>query len=107
MANISRKSLDIEAVLREARSFDVVGDILTKQIENEAIIMHMPTGAYYNLSETSLSFWEALQNKQPLQPVVDQIINEYEVEPSRVVEDLQVFLQDLLEFGIVRESLDI
>ena len=106
MANISRKSLDIEVVLGEARSFDVVGDILTKQIENEAIIMHMPTGAYYNLSETSLSFWEALQNKQPLQPVVDQIINEYEVEPSRVVEDLQVFLQDLLEFGIVRESLD-
>ena len=105
--NFNRKALDIETILREAISFDVIGDILVRQIENEAILMHIPTGAYYNLSETSLSFWEALQNQQPLQPVVNQIVNEYEVEPARVIEDLQIFLEDLLEFGMIREPSNI
>ena len=103
-SNFNKKALDIEKILREGISFNVLGDLLVRQIENEAILLHIPTGAYYNLSETSLSFWEALQNQQPLQPVVNQIIDEYEVESSRVIEDLQTFLEDLLEFGMIRES---
>ena len=106
MPNRSKSPLNIEAVLRESKSFNVADDILISQIENEAILLHVSTGTYYNLNESSIPFWEALQNKQPLEPVVQQIINEYEVEPSQVLEDLQIFLQDLLEFGIIRDSLD-
>lgn len=106
MADNPKQVLELKAILNGEKNFNVVNDVLLRQIENEAILMCIPTGAYYNLSETSISFWEALQNKQPLQPVVNQIINEYEVEPSRVVEDLRIFLQDLLEFGIIHEPLD-
>lgn len=104
MSSYFQKSLDIEEILRKAITFDVVGDILIRQIENEAILLHTPTGAYYNLSETSLSFWEALQAKQPLQPVVDRVIEEYDVEYSQVIQDLQIFLQDLLKSGIMIDS---
>ena len=106
MPNRSKSSLDIESILREAKSFNVADDILMSQIENEAILLHVSTGTYYNLNESSIPFWEALQNKQPLEPVVQQIINEYEVEASQVLEDLQIFLQDLLEFGIISDLLD-
>ena len=104
MQKNSNNSIDIDKVLREGKSFDVTDDILIRQIENEAILLHTSTGTYYNLSETSIQFWEALQNKQPLEPVVKQITDEYEVEYSQVIEDLRVFLQDLQKFGIVRKS---
>lgn len=106
MLNRSKKSLDIDAVLRESKRFNVADEILMSQIENEAILLHVPTGTYYDLNETSIPFWSALQNKQPLEPVVQQIINEYEVEASQVLQDLQIFLQDLLEFGIISDPLD-
>ena len=106
MAKVPKNSLDIEAVLRKSQSFEVVGEVLMRQIENEAILLHIPTGTYYNLSENSIPFWEALQNKQPLQPVIQQITNEYEVDRDRVLEDLQIFLEDLLQFGIIHDSLD-
>ena len=106
MPNRSKSSLDIEAVLRESKSFNVADDILMSQIENEAILLHVATGTYYNLNESSIPFWEALQNKQPLEPVVQQILNEYEVESSQVLQDLQIFLQDLLKFGIISDPLD-
>ena len=50
------------------------------QIENEAILLHIPSGTYDSLSETSIPFWKALQNKQRLESVVCQIIDEYEIE---------------------------
>ncbi len=106
MPNRSKSPLNIEAVLRESKSFNVADDILISQIENEAILLHVSTGTYYNLNESSIPFWEALQNKQPLEPVVQQIINEYEVESSQVLNDLQIFLQDLLKFGIINDPLD-
>ena len=106
MPNRSESSLDIETVLRESKSFNVADDILMSQIENEAILLHVTTGTYYNLNESSIPFWSALQNKQPLEPVVQQIINEYEVESSQVLKDLQIFLQDLLKFGIISHPLD-
>ena len=106
MTNNSKKALDIEAVLRESKSFNVEDDILMSQIENEAILLHISTGIYYNLNESSIPFWSALQNKQPLEPVVQQVINEYEVDYAKVLEDLQIFLQDLLDFGIIRDLSD-
>ncbi|MGH2416648.1 MAG: PqqD family protein [Microcystaceae cyanobacterium] len=85
----------------EAQSFKVVEDILFRQIENEGILLHVPSGTYYSLSETSIMFWNALSNQQPLEPIVDQIIDEYEVEQAQVLSDLQAFLQDLLAFGLI------
>lgn len=106
MSNNSRSNVDLKAVLQGQKSFDTVGDVLVRQIEDEAILLHLPTGTYLSLSETSIPFWEALQNKQPLEPVVEQIINEYDVEYSQVVKDLQTFVEDLLKFKVIRQSSD-
>lgn len=99
--------IEIEEILLNQKKFNFVDDILYREVENEAILLHIPTGTYYGLSETSILFWEALQAKQPLQPVVDRIIEEYDVEYSQVVEDLQIFLQDLLKSGIMIDSSDV
>ena len=63
--------------------------------------MHVSSGTYYSLSETSILFWQALSNSKSLIPVVELITNEYEVKRDRVLEDLQSFLQDLSRSGII------
>ena len=63
--------------------------------------MHVSSGTYYSLSETSILFWQALSDSKSLIPVVELIINEYEEYRDRVLEDLQSFLQDLSRSGII------
>ena len=83
------------------QNFQVAEDILYRRVENEAILLHIPAGIYYSLSETSLPFWEALQNQQPLLPVVEQIIREYEVDKCQVMQDLRIFLENLSHYGLI------
>ena len=104
MKNNQNSSLEIEQVILNKKKFDLAEEVLYREVENEAILLHIPTGTYYGLSETSILFWKALQEKQPLKPVVEQIIQEYDVERAQVMQDLQTFLEDLLEAGIIVNS---
>jgi Coenzyme PQQ synthesis protein D (PqqD) len=82
-------------------SFAAGADILFRCVEDEAVLLHVPSGTYYGLSTTGILLWEAIQNKQSLLSVADAIVAEYEVEKSQVLEDLQVLLQNLLDNGLV------
>ncbi|HEY9673837.1 MAG TPA: PqqD family protein [Waterburya sp.] len=86
--------------------FKVAEDILFRQVQNEAVLLHIPTGMYYALNETSIIAWDALCNQQSLSSTIEKIIAEYDVEYSQVLSDLQAFLQDLLEYGVISQSSD-
>jgi hypothetical protein len=86
--------------------FKVAEDILFRQVQNEAVLLHIPSGMYYSLNETSIIAWEALCNQQPLSSAIEKIIAEYDVEYAQVLSDLQAFLQDLLEYGVISQSSD-
>jgi hypothetical protein len=81
--------------------FKVAEDILFRQVENEGILMHIPSGTYYSLSETSILFWEALSQQETLEIIIDKITDEYNVERSQVISDLEVFIEDLSNFGLI------
>ena len=86
------------------RKYKVADDILFRRIDDEGILLHISSGTYYNLNETSIMFWEALADSNPLTPVVEQVIDEYEVERECVLQDLQNFLQELSQNQIITPS---
>ena len=92
--------------LLNGKNFKIAEDILFRYVENEAVLLHIPSGMYYSLNETSIKFWEALREQQPLVPVIEKITAEYEVEESQVLSDLKTFLQDLLDYGLISRSSD-
>lgn len=85
-------------------SFQVAEDVLYRQVENEAILLHIPDGAYYSLNETSILFWEALEAQKPFAPVIEQILAEYAVDRSTVLQDLEAFLQELTDLGLIAHA---
>ena len=101
-----QNNLTIDENSLNHQRFKVADDILCRQLENEAILLHIPGGMYYSLNETSVLFWEALQNQEPFEPVVDIITNEYEVERSEVLSDLQFFIEDLLNYRLIFKASD-
>lgn len=103
---MQQNQLRLEEDFLTSQRFNVVDNILFRKVENEAVLLHIPTGMYYSLNETSISFWEALCDRQPLAPVIEKIRAEYEVDYSQVLDDLKTFLQDLSEYGLISQSSD-
>jgi hypothetical protein len=91
-----------EDVQLEEQNFEIVDDMLFRTIENEAVVLHLSDGNYYSLNETSIYFWEALRDRQPLAPVIDRVVSEYETTPEEVVKDLRIFLQELLDYKLIQ-----
>jgi hypothetical protein len=83
------------------QTFEITADILVRQVAHEAILLHMPTSTYYSLNETSLVFWQAIEQQQSLHTALEKIIAEYDVDRAQVLDDLQILLQDLLNFGLI------
>jgi hypothetical protein len=97
-------NLDIKENIPVDRQFKVVEDVLFRQVENEGILMHISSGTYYSLNEISILFWEAISQQQALEPVVKKITDEYDVDRSQVLRDLQALLKDLSNFGLISPS---
>jgi hypothetical protein len=103
---MQQTQLQLEEYFLSNTVFKVADDILFRKVEDEAVLLHIPTGMYYSLNDTSIVFWEALCNQQPLGSVIEKITAEYEVEYSQVLDDLKTFLQDLSEYGLISRSSD-
>jgi hypothetical protein len=82
-------------------SFQTASDVLFRLVEDEAVLLHVPTGTYYGLNPTGIMLWECIQNKKPLLSVADAILAEYEVEETQVLADLQALTQNLLNNGLI------
>ncbi|MFM7426032.1 MAG: PqqD family protein [Elainella sp.] len=76
-------------------------DVLFRQVENEAILLHLVDGMYYSLNETSIPFWEALRSQTCLTSAVDQVTSQYDVEPDQVIQDLRKLLEELLLYNLI------
>lgn len=99
-----------EQAKREAGSlripnFTIADDILYRQVESEAVLLHIPSGMYYSLNHMGVKFWEALRIYPP-ELVINQIVTEYQVEYSQIHHDLLTFLEDLADYGVIAWSSD-
>lgn len=96
--------IEVNDELLSNPSFDASDQVLFRQIDSEAVLLHMTNGSYYSLNGTSLPFWEAIRDRAPLAVAVDKIIDEYEVERSQVLVDLKSFLQQMLGYKLITRT---
>lgn len=87
--------------LLNQQKYQIADDVLYRQVDTEAILLSISGGTYYSLNETSIYIWDALKNQQPLASAVNRILDEYDVERTQVLTDLQQVLQDLSAYGLI------
>jgi Coenzyme PQQ synthesis protein D (PqqD) len=85
-------------------SYEGASNVLFRCVEDEAVLLHVPSGTYYGLNTTGIMLWEAIQNKQSLLLVADKILEEYDVDRVQVLDDLEALLQDLLGKKLIVEN---
>mgnify|MGYP000950733417 CR=1 FL=1 len=77
---------------------------LVSDMDGEKVMLSVQKGKYYNLGEVGGRIWELLASPITLERLVNQLLEQYEVEPELCREQVCSFLGNLLNEGLIRRS---
>ena len=80
-------------------------DVISSEMDNEAVLMNVKKGMYFSLNETSLFLWRKLEKEEmSLQEMILSIQDEYEIEERQCRLDLEQLLSSMLEKGVLEKT---
>ena len=83
-----------------------IQDVVSRQIEGELIIVPVRRGvgdmnSLYTLNPVGSVLWEFMAQEHSLQEMVQRVCDEFEVTSSQAKNDIQVFLDSMLEEKLI------
>ena len=73
----------------------------SSDLEGEAVILNLKSGAYYGLNAVGARIWNLLQEPRTVSEIRDTLLAEYEVEPQQCDRELLALLQQLEAEGLI------
>ena len=77
-------------------------DMLSTELDQETVLMSIDAGAYFGLAGPARSIWEKLAEPLTFSDLVDQLVLEYNITPEACATDLQGFLGQMEQEGLLR-----
>jgi hypothetical protein len=84
--------------------FVVPEDVLSRVIDDEAVLLDLESGMYFGLNEVASCVWGWLQAGDSVAAMCQRIVADYEVDAERAAADLDALLDDWLTRGLVRRA---
>lgn len=79
-------------------------DVMVRKVGDESVLLDLKTERYLGLDDISARFWDILTSGGSIQSAYETLLAEFEVDPDRLRIDLDDFVQELVEFGLVEQS---
>src|ERR1700694_3887107 len=79
----------------------IAPDVLFRLVGEEAVLLNLTTELYLGLDLVGARMWTVLNDAPSIQAAYDALLEEYEVEPDRLRQDIDELLGQLLEQGLI------
>lgn len=83
------------------QSLDIPAEVLSREIDGEAVLLDLRTGRYYGLNATGARMWALLKEGLDAAAAASTIVEEFDVDPSRAEADVEAFIASLVDRGLV------
>jgi len=80
---------------------ELSSEVLFQDIEGEAVLLDLSSGQYFGLNEVGTRFWQHARELDDVDTIVARLLEEFEVEESVLEEDLEGFLGEMREAGLL------
>lgn len=81
----------------------VVSDsVVAAELDNESVLLNVETGVYFGLGEVGTRIWQLLIEGLSPDDIVGRLLDEYEVAPHQLRDDVTSFLEHLEREGLTR-----
>ena len=87
-------------------TLDIPAHVLSTTVDQDAVLLNTQTNKYYALDDVGARFWALLTENNLLRDTYKILLDEYEVNPSQLEQDLLELLTDLLENNLL-EAIDV
>lgn len=74
------------------------------ELEGESVILNLENGVYYGLDPVGSFVWNLIQSPREINEIRDLMLDEYEVDPEKCMQDLLELLNDLAAKGLVKTT---
>ncbi|MEW5871918.1 MAG: PqqD family protein [Chloroflexota bacterium] len=85
-------------------SLSIPADVLFHELAGEAVLLNLATGKYFGLDEVGTRMWQLLAEHHQTEPVVQALLQEYDVPEEQLRSDLLVLVDKLIEHGLVQPA---
>lgn len=83
------------------QKFTFSDTVFAQEVDGEMVLLDMESENYFGLDEVGTSIWQAMQEKETLQEVLEVLLEQYEVETAVLERDLSDFVGKLFESGLI------
>lgn len=81
------------------------GHIVATQLdEGDGVLVDLNTKQYYQLNETAMLIWRALENNQPFEQIVAEIMSVYTVDHEHAAASADRLVREFQERKLVRPA---
>ncbi len=82
-------------------TLSIPAHVLYTRVDQDNVLLNTRTNKYYALNEVGARFWNLLVEGKTLREAQGVLLGEFEVEPSRLEEDLLELIEHLRENGLI------
>lgn len=82
--------------------YQVRDDVLTAELEGEAVLLNMDSRTYFQLNATAAAAWKRLEDGVSRADLVDHLCAEFEVEPDEAGREVDRLLEELMSAELIR-----
>jgi hypothetical protein len=75
--------------------------VATRDLDGELVLLNYESESYFGLDEVGTRIWEVLQAAPSIEVGVDQLLDEFDVSPEQLRQDVQRLLGELIDGGLV------
>lgn len=79
----------------------VADNVLVRELEGESIVLDLSNENYYGLDEIGTKMWQTLASMHTIQDAYNALLQEYDVEPEQLRQDLEDLVAQLVENGLL------
>ncbi len=80
----------------------VPADVLVQELDGEIALLDLRSSNYFGLNESGSAIWHAVTRSESIERAFEELLTEYDVEPSHLKEELEVLLEKLLARGLLQ-----
>jgi len=85
----------------QQKQFQISDHITSAQVDSGFVLLNLHTGEFYGLEETAVRFWELLETTDSIKEIIKQITEEYDANATEVKADLESFIFQLKDAGLL------
>jgi Coenzyme PQQ synthesis protein D (PqqD) len=89
-------------MLKLTHQIEIAPDVLIQELGSELVLLNLASEAYFGLDDVGNAMWSALKETGSVQSAYDRLLEQYDVDPEVLKQDLLNLIEQFVEHDLVK-----